>query len=438
VVYDAAGNFAANVATYDVTGQQVSYPAGGMTHSYDGDGLRAKKTENGAATYSLRSSVLGGQVVAEINWFSVAWGWNRGYVYLGSQLLAVQQGGVNWMHEDPVTKSKRVTNSSGAVVSTIELDPWGAGTSRSINSAFQPRRFTSYTNDFDGGDDAMMRRYSFFWSRFSQPDPHDGSYDLSNPQSFNRYAYVQNDPVNFVDPTGLNEVIRTYTWDWSPWNDPLFWRYMFWTPDSGGSSGGGDPIGGGLPGDDLPKSPGRDEKDINDCKTFAAMVQNIANLSKTPTEFLDKMATTFTAAAIQNSSISEMNRTQNMRSRINFGDSGFKPQFQDGGNQVRHFVAGFIAGVKAAPFEWYARQRMNERENPNNPLDRADINLNKVLRNGRTRRVSLPKLLYERQLPSEAKIGLSRLVERGKRIRIVAYACASSASELEADQIRVW
>jgi hypothetical protein len=27
---------------------------------------------------------------------------------------------------------------------------------------------------------------------------------LANPQSLNRYAYVQNDPVNFVDPLGLN------------------------------------------------------------------------------------------------------------------------------------------------------------------------------------------------------------------------------------------
>jgi RHS repeat-associated protein len=129
-------------------------------------------------------------------------------VYLGSQLLAVQQSGVNWVHEDPVTKSKRVTNGSGAVVSAIELDPWGAGTSRSINSAFQPRRFTSYTHDFDGGDDAMMRRYGSSWSRFSQPDPYDGSYDLSDPQSFNRYAYVQNDPVNFVDPSGAKAMLR--------------------------------------------------------------------------------------------------------------------------------------------------------------------------------------------------------------------------------------
>jgi RHS repeat-associated protein len=178
-----------------------------MMHSYDGDGLRVKKTESGAATYLLRSSVLGGQVVAEIVWASGSWQWNRGYVYLGSQLLAVQQAGVYWMHEDPVTKSKRVTNSAGAVVSTIELDPWGAGTNRNLNSAFQSRTFTSYTHDADGGDDAMMRRYGSYWSRFSQPDPYDGSYELGNPQSFNRYAYVNGDPVNFVDPTGLKQCI---------------------------------------------------------------------------------------------------------------------------------------------------------------------------------------------------------------------------------------
>jgi len=49
----------------------------------------------------------------------------------------------------------------------------------------------------------MFRRYNRWWSRFDQPDPYDASYDLTNPQSFNRYAYVQNDPVNLSDPTGL-------------------------------------------------------------------------------------------------------------------------------------------------------------------------------------------------------------------------------------------
>lgn len=36
------------------------------------------------------------------------------------------------------------------------------------------------------------------------PDPYDGSYDLGNPQSFNRYAYVLNNPVLLTDASGLD------------------------------------------------------------------------------------------------------------------------------------------------------------------------------------------------------------------------------------------
>ena len=139
--YDAAGNFTADGSvTYDATGQQISFPGGGMLHAYDGDGLRGKKTENGVITYYLRSTVLGGQVVSELNSSGI---WMRGYVYLGGQLVAIQSGlSVNTVHQDPVTKSQRVTNSSGTVISTIDLDPWGAETSRSSNQAFQPQRYT--------------------------------------------------------------------------------------------------------------------------------------------------------------------------------------------------------------------------------------------------------------------------------------------------------
>jgi len=206
--YDAAGNLTNDIGqnfTYDVTGQQTASSYTNLQNWYDGDGLRVKRTEDGLyPALFLRSSVLGGQVVAEIDYVGGSWQWWRGYVYVGSQLLAVQQGGVFWMHEDPITKSKRVTDSAGNIVSTIELDPWGADTNRSSNGAFQPKKFTSYERDTNGTDEAMFRRYNRWHSRFDQPDPSDGSYDLSDPQSFNRYGYVRGDPVNFVDPSGLD------------------------------------------------------------------------------------------------------------------------------------------------------------------------------------------------------------------------------------------
>ena len=205
-IYDAAGNLTNDLSqtfTYDATGQQAtaSYSGYSLQQIYDGDRLRTKKVENGATTYYLRSTVLGGQIIAEL---SGAGAFTRGFVYIGGELLAVQQNNqVSWVHQEPGAKSKRVTNSVGAVVSTIELDPWGGDTNRSNNEAFQPRRFTTYDRDGNSSDDAMHRRYNRWHSRFDQPDPYGGSYDMTNPQSFNRYSYVQNDPVNFVDSSGL-------------------------------------------------------------------------------------------------------------------------------------------------------------------------------------------------------------------------------------------
>jgi len=208
ITYDAAGNTTndgGQTFTYDATGQAAtgSYTGYLLQQYYDGDRLRVKKSDNGPVTYYLRSSVLDGRVVAEINPTSPTPTWQRGYVYLGEQLIAVQQTGVYWVHQDPLVKSKRVTNSSGTVVSTVELDPFGGNTNRNNNDAFQPHKFNNYERDGNASDEATYRRYNRWWSKFDQPDPYDGSYNYTNPQSFNRYVYAQNDPINFTDPSGL-------------------------------------------------------------------------------------------------------------------------------------------------------------------------------------------------------------------------------------------
>lgn len=200
--YDAAGNMTNDGAqsfTYDATGAQVQAPSYGKWQGHDGNGLRVKDVQGGNTTYYLRSSALGGQVVAEI---SSGGTWMRGYVYSGQQLVAIQSGGNYFVHQDPITKSQRITNSAGTVVEAIELDPFGGETNRNWGSQYQKQRYSTWERDWTG-DESLFRRYHGWWSRFAHPDPYDGSYDASNPQSFNRYSYVQNDPVNFVDPDGL-------------------------------------------------------------------------------------------------------------------------------------------------------------------------------------------------------------------------------------------
>jgi RHS repeat-associated protein len=59
-------------------------------------------------------------------------------------------------------------------------------------------------DDETGLDHASFRQLSNTQGRWSTPDPFGGSMNLLNPQSLNRYAYVTNDPVNLLDPTGLS------------------------------------------------------------------------------------------------------------------------------------------------------------------------------------------------------------------------------------------
>jgi len=66
------------------------------------------------------------------------------------------------------------------------------------------QRFTGYEYDTETGLNFAQARYqSPVQGRFTSVDPFAGSAVIQNPQTFNRYSYVANSPLRFVDPTGL-------------------------------------------------------------------------------------------------------------------------------------------------------------------------------------------------------------------------------------------
>jgi RHS repeat-associated protein len=78
-------------------------------------------------------------------------------------------------------------------------------------------KFTTYERDSESQNDyALARYYVNLKGRFSSPDPLIGS--PGNPQSWNRYAYTANDPINSTDPSGQ----ATYGWERRPAYRDLF------------------------------------------------------------------------------------------------------------------------------------------------------------------------------------------------------------------------
>jgi hypothetical protein len=77
--------------------------------------------------------------------------------------------------------------------------------------------------------------YSPKWGRFMSADPVGA--DVGTPMSWNRYAYVGNDPINVADPLGLCSVT------WTVYKDGKFivncWEPL---PDTFGDPGGLQPV----------------------------------------------------------------------------------------------------------------------------------------------------------------------------------------------------
>jgi RHS repeat-associated protein len=120
-----------------------------------------------------------------------------------------------------------VNASTGAVVQRIDYDEWGVVLADS-NPGFQPFGFAGGLYDRDTG---LVR----FGAR--DYDPSVGRWTAKDSIGFeggdsNLYAYCTNDPVNFIDSTGL---------DWTDWEE---WEIPQWLVD--GSAGFGSGLTFGL------------------------------------------------------------------------------------------------------------------------------------------------------------------------------------------------
>ncbi|MBK6563587.1 RHS repeat-associated core domain-containing protein, partial [Candidatus Amarobacter glycogenicus] len=202
--YDQNGN-----ATRRISGSQditLSYDAenrltamsGGVTSSYvyDGDGKRVKETISGATRAFVGS------------YYEVDNGVVKKYYYAGSVRVAESSGGVlYYLLTDHLGSTALTLNSSGARQTELRYYPFGAAR-YNANNQVTTYRFTGQR--WDSGTalyfyqsrwyDPIIGRFLAADTVIPQPE---------NPQNLNRYSYVGNQPLGFIDPSGHAAICGT-------------------------------------------------------------------------------------------------------------------------------------------------------------------------------------------------------------------------------------
>jgi RHS repeat-associated protein len=140
-------------------------------------------------------------------WSRLLWSFTRDYIYRNGQLLAAVEadGTIHHFHLDHLGTPRLITDQAGNRVALHSYYPFGQEATDPEQSPFS-LKFTGHERD-ENGDvpkgvlDYMKARYcSPILGRFLSLDPVLG--DPRKPQSWNRYAYVQGNPINFTDPDG--------------------------------------------------------------------------------------------------------------------------------------------------------------------------------------------------------------------------------------------
>jgi len=237
--YDTNGNMTydgSNTLVYDAENRAVSATnqSASGTYTYDGNGLRVKKVSGSTTTVYVFS---GSKVIAEYDNGAAPTSPSREYVYGGGALLAkIDSSGTKYYHQDQLS-NRLVTDSSGNTAEQMGHYPFGDPWYNATNDKLY---FTTYERDSESSNDyARARFYRWLLGRFLSLDPLSGS--TSDPQSLDRYTYVENNPVTLADPSGMMECNGPcesspggsnggWCWDPSCYGDGTLGGTGFWNP----------------------------------------------------------------------------------------------------------------------------------------------------------------------------------------------------------------
>jgi RHS repeat-associated protein len=241
-VYDDSGNLIAEPGktfAYDAENRIVAAttPGGGTSqYIYNGIGLRVKKIVGGVATRFEYGA--DGKLITERSDNSVV---IKDYLYRSGELIATTKIGANGQYEyataDHLGTPRAWTDDSGNLVvggrhdyrpfgeelfAGVGLRSTAQGYASNTQQDGQRKQFTGYERDPELElDFAQARYFSSLRGRFTSPDPYNPIVDtedkdefneyLGQPQNWNRYAYVWNNPLRYKDPSGERVFIIAYT-----------------------------------------------------------------------------------------------------------------------------------------------------------------------------------------------------------------------------------
>ncbi|MBU7027823.1 MAG: hypothetical protein HXS48_12880, partial [Theionarchaea archaeon] len=204
--YDANGNRTQKtkgsdtwVYTHDYANRLTKVEKNSATlgeYVYDGEGRRIQVTENGTTTTYIYSGL---NVLYEENSTGTAT-----YIYgprgrLAKRTTINQESNTFYYHSDHLGSTRLVTDDSGNIVSAVTYRPFGEVYSEEGSEDYL---FNGKERDATGLYYYGARYYDPEIGRFITRDPLGGV--TLKPQSLNRYTYCVNNPLKYVDPTGLS------------------------------------------------------------------------------------------------------------------------------------------------------------------------------------------------------------------------------------------